>query len=195
MRKLLLVALPLGLALLAGVMLSNHLQTRDDAAESSAERLRLKREFDERAALVRALPPQAGQEWRDEVNVLLRGYFQAVSEIRNRYPRAPSALSALETAEAEKKGKLADKDRAIIEDFQQYADSRLALLSRRRLRPRRLGAGGRAPPRPAGGRAGRLAGGRAGASHRLRALGSAAAGGARAAPGRRPSPARRCPWR
>lgn len=129
MRKLLLVALPLGLALLAGVMLSNHLQTRDDAAESSAERLRLKREFDERAALVRALPPQAGQEWRDEVNVLLRGYFQAVSEIRNRYPRAPSALSALETAEAEKKGKLADKDRAIIEDFQQYADSRLAMLS------------------------------------------------------------------
>ncbi len=129
MRKLLLVALPLALALLGGVMLTSRLQARDDAAEARAERLRLKREFDERAALLRVVPGEAAQEWRDEVNVLLRGYFQAVSEVRNRYPRAPAPPTALAAAEAEKKGKLAEKDRATLEDFQKYADSRLAILA------------------------------------------------------------------
>jgi hypothetical protein len=129
MRKLLLLALPLGLALLGGVLLLSHLQAREDASESRAERLRLKREFDERAALLRAAPAEAAQEWRDEVNVLLRGYFQAVSEVRNRYPRASAAPSAMQAAEADRKGKLAEKDRATIEDFQKYADSRLAILS------------------------------------------------------------------
>jgi hypothetical protein len=129
MRKALLVAIPLALALVAGRMLLSTLQARDEAAESRAERLRLKREFDERAALLRAVPAEAGQEWKEEVNVLLRAYFQAVAEVRNRYPRAPLAPSALEAAEAEKKGKLADKERSAIEDFQKYADSRLALLT------------------------------------------------------------------
>jgi hypothetical protein len=129
MRKLFLLALPLGLALVGGVMLMSHLQARDDAAELRAERLRIKREFDERAALLRTVPAEAVQEWRDELNVLLRSYFQSMSEVRNRYPRAPAAPSALEMAEAEKKGKLAEKDRATIEDFQKYADSRLAILS------------------------------------------------------------------
>ena len=129
MRKLLLVALPLALALLGGVMLMSHLQARDDAAEARAERLRLKREFDERAALLRAVPVEAAQAWRDEVNVLLRSYFQAISEVRNRYPRAPAPPTALAAAEADRKGKLAEKDRATIEDFQKYADSRLALLA------------------------------------------------------------------
>ncbi len=129
MRKLFLVALPLALALVGGVMLMSHLQAAADASESRAERLRLKREFDERAALLRAVPADAAQEWRDEANVLLRGYFQAVSEVRNRYPRAPAAPSAMQAAEADRKGKLTDKDRATIEDFQKYADSRLAILS------------------------------------------------------------------
>src|SRR5512142_1467940 len=128
MRKLLLVALPLALALFGGMMLLSSIQARDDAAQAQAERLRLKREFDERAALLRAVPAEAGQEWRDEVNVLLRGYFQAVSEVRNRYPRAPAAPSALQAAAADRKGKLTDKDRANIEDFQRYADSRMAVL-------------------------------------------------------------------
>jgi hypothetical protein len=129
MRKLLLVAIPLALALLGGVMLTSRLQARDDAAEARAERLRIKREFDERAALLRAVPAEAAQEWRDELNALLRGYFQAVSEIRNRYPRAPAPPSALAAAEADKKGQLAEKDRTAIEDFQKYADARLAILS------------------------------------------------------------------
>jgi hypothetical protein len=129
MRKLLLVALPLALALLGGLMLTSHLQAREDAAELRAERLRLKREFDERAALVRATPAEAAQEWRDEVNVLLRSYFQALSEARNRYPRVPAPPTALAAAEAEKKGNLAEKDRAAIEDFQKYADSRYAILA------------------------------------------------------------------
>ena len=129
MRKVFLLALPLALALLGGVMLMSHLQAREDAFESRAERLRLKREFDERAALLRALPAESAQEWRDEVNVLLRGYLQAVSEVRNRYPRAPAPPSALQAARADRKGKLTEKDRAAIEDFQKYADSRMAILS------------------------------------------------------------------
>ncbi len=129
MRKLFLIAVPLGLALVLGMMVSSAFHTRDDAADSRAERLRLKREFDERAALLRALPSEAAQEWRDEVNVLLRSYFQATSELRNRYPRAPAVPSAIEAAKGERKGKLPEKDRATIEDFQKYADSRLALLS------------------------------------------------------------------
>lgn len=128
MRKVLLVALPLGLALLGGVMLSSAFRTRDEAADARAERLRLKREFDERAALLRALPAEAAPEWREEANALLRGFFQGLSELRNRYPRAPAPPSALEAAEADRKGELPAKDREVIEDFQKYADARVALL-------------------------------------------------------------------
>lgn len=129
MRKVLLVAIPLALALIGGLMLVSHLRLRDDVAESRVERIRLKREFDERAALLRALPAEAGQEWRDEANVLLRGFFQAVADVRNRFPRTPPAPSALEAAQAERKGELPEKERALVEDFQKFAESRLTLLS------------------------------------------------------------------
>ena len=128
MKKLLLIAAPLGLLLLAAVAAISSVRTRDDAAEARAERSRLKREFDERAALLRALPVDRPAEWRDELNALARGYLQALAEIRNRYPRAPAPPSALATAEAERKGKLTAKDRDAIDDFQRYAESRLALL-------------------------------------------------------------------
>jgi hypothetical protein len=129
MKKALLVVALAVLALVAGMAALSSVRTRDDAAESRAERARLKREFDERAALARALPPEAAAEWRDEVNALGRAYFQGVAEVRNRYPRAPAPPTALQAAEAEKKGKLSTKDRELIEDFQKYADGRLALLT------------------------------------------------------------------
>ncbi|HET6438447.1 MAG TPA: hypothetical protein VFG59_10320 [Anaeromyxobacter sp.] len=127
MRKLLVVALPLGLVLVAGALLARTLRSRDQTAEARLERQRLKREFDERAALLRVLPADAA-EWRGEANALLRDYFQAASEIRNRFPEVPPSPTALEAAQAERRGKLAEKDRLAIEDFQAYADSRLALL-------------------------------------------------------------------
>jgi hypothetical protein len=128
MKKLLFVVLPLGLALLAGILITSAFHDRGEAAEVRAERLRFKREFDERAALARAIAPDRLQDWREESNALLRGYFQAVAELRNRFPRAPAAPTALEAARAERKGDLPEKDRATLEDFQKYADARLALL-------------------------------------------------------------------
>ncbi len=130
MRKLLLVAVPMALALVLGLWLSSTLRVRGQAADARAEKLRLEREFDERAALLRVIPADRPQEWRDEVNVLLRGHFQALAELRNRYPRAPQPLPALAAAEADRRGgKLAEKDRAVLEDFQKFADGRMALLT------------------------------------------------------------------
>lgn len=128
MKKLLFVVIPAGLALLAGILITSAFHDRGEAAEVRAERLRLKREFDERAALARALPPDRLQDWREESNALLRGHFQAMTELRNRFPRAPAAPTALEAARAERKGDLPEKDRTTLEDFQKYADARLALL-------------------------------------------------------------------
>jgi hypothetical protein len=127
MKKVVLVVALAVLALLAAVAAFSSARTRGDAAESRAERARLKREFDERSALGRALPPGAATEWRDEVNALGRAYFQALAEVKNRYPRAPVPPSALEAAQADKK--LAAKDRELLQDFQKYADGRLALLT------------------------------------------------------------------
>jgi hypothetical protein len=128
MRKVLVVLLPAGLLLLVGVMVASALRGRDEAAAAQAERARLKREFDERAALLRALPPESAQDWRDEAGALLRGYFQGVAEVQNRFPRVPPPPDALAAAEAERKAPLPEKDRATLQDFQKYADSRLALL-------------------------------------------------------------------
>jgi hypothetical protein len=127
MRKVLFVAVPLALALLAGLALSSSLRSRDQAAAAQAERLRLKREFDERAALLRATP--APEAWRAEVNVLLRAYFQSLAEVRNRFPRAPAAPSAVAAAEADRKKPLSERERATLDDFQKYADGRLSTLS------------------------------------------------------------------
>jgi len=128
MRRVLLVLVPLGLALLVGVMVTSALRGRDEAAQAQAERARLKREFDERAALLRSLAPESAQDWRDEAGALLRAYFQALAEVRSRFPHAPAPPTALAAAEAEHKGPLPEKDRDTLEDFQKYADSRLALL-------------------------------------------------------------------
>jgi hypothetical protein len=130
MRKVFFVIVPLGLVLIAAIWLSGTLRARADAADARAERLRLEREFDEKAALLRALPADRPQEWRDDVNVLLRAHFQALAEVRNRYPKAPAAPSALAAAEGDRKGgKLPDKERAVLEDFQKFADGRFALLT------------------------------------------------------------------
>src|SRR5512140_3466649 len=101
MRKVLLVVALAVLALLAAIAAFSSSRTREDVEESRAERARLKREFDERAAVARALPPEAQTEWRDEVNALGHAYFQALAEVKNRYPRAPAPLQGLEAAEAE----------------------------------------------------------------------------------------------
>lgn len=130
MRKVFLVAVPMALALILGLWLSSTLRSRGDAADARAERLRLEREFDEKAALLRVLPADRGPQWRDEVNVLLRAHFQSLAELRNRYPRAPAAPTALAAAEGDRKGgKIPDKERAVLEDFQKFADGRMALLS------------------------------------------------------------------
>jgi hypothetical protein len=122
MRKVFLVAASMALVLLAGVTASSAFQKRSELAAAQADRLRLQREFDERAAVLRALPAD-GTLWRDEVNVLLRSHLQSLSEVRNRYPKAAAA------AEDERKTKAAGKDSALAPEFQRYAEGRMALLS------------------------------------------------------------------
>jgi hypothetical protein len=134
MRKLLFVALPLGVAIvIVGLLLSS---SRDAADASAArhERARLKRDFSERAGLARSLPPDRLPEWRDEVQSLSRWYFDELQVIRNRHPSEPARPSAVEAARGEKK-KLAEKDLAQLQDFQTYADNRLALLREARYAP------------------------------------------------------------
>jgi hypothetical protein len=128
MRKLLFVALPAGLAIVAAALILSTLRSRGEAAEAARERARAKREFVERAALARALPTDRSADWQAEVAALSRGYFEELAAIRNRYPGAPAAPKALDAAEEDKKGKLSAKDRAAIEDFQKFADGRVALL-------------------------------------------------------------------
>ncbi|MFY3746722.1 hypothetical protein ACOQFB_22670 [Anaeromyxobacter sp. Red801] len=131
MKKLLIVVLPLGLAILGGASVLSGQRTAQATAESRLERARLKREFAERAALARALPPERAVQWSDEATSLLGWYSEGLKEIRARFPGVEAAPTALAAAEAERKGKLADKDRAAIEDFQKYADGRAALLKAR----------------------------------------------------------------
>lgn len=128
MRKLLLVALPAGLAVLAAVQIVSLLRTRAEAADAGLERARLKRDFTERAQVAKALPPDQPAEWQAEVAALSRWYFEELQGIRNRHPGEPPLPSALEAAEEERKGKLDPEQRDQILDFQKYADSRLALL-------------------------------------------------------------------
>jgi hypothetical protein len=128
MRKLFLVALPLGLAVLALALLLSGGRRSADAAEARLERARLKRDFSERAGAARTIPADRLPEWRDEVAALSRWYFDELQAIRNRHPGEPARPTGLEAATAERKGKLADKDRAALQDFQRYADGRLALL-------------------------------------------------------------------
>ncbi len=128
MRKLLLVAVPVGLAVVAIAMLLSGSRSQADAAEAQRERARLKRDFSERAGLARGIPADRLPEWRDEVAALSRWYFEELQAIKNRHPGEPARPSAVEAAAAERKGKLADKDRAALQDFQKYAEGRFALL-------------------------------------------------------------------
>jgi hypothetical protein len=128
MRKLLLVAVPFGLAVLGAAVFLSSGRERADASAARLERARLKRDFSERAGAARAIPNDRLPEWRDEIAALSRWYFDELRAIANRHPAEPPRPSAVEAAQAERKGKLSEADRATFEDFQRYAEGRLALL-------------------------------------------------------------------
>lgn len=133
MKRLLLVAVSAGLALLGAVLLMNSWRSAADLAEARLERARLRREFAERSAMARTLPAQPPDAWREEVGALLRGYLEAMTTVRNRHPAEPPRPSALEAAEGEKRKD--DKARATLAEFQKYADDRFALLKAGRYAP------------------------------------------------------------
>jgi hypothetical protein len=135
MRKLLFVALPVGLVVLAGTLLFTSSRTRSEAAEARLERARLKRDFGERAQAAKALPADRLSEWQAEVAALARWYFDELTAIRNRHPGEPPRATGLQTAESERKGKLTKEEREVIQDFQGYADGRLKLLREGRYVP------------------------------------------------------------
>jgi hypothetical protein len=128
MRKLLVVALPAGLAVLAAILLLSTLRERSDAAEARIERARLKRDFTERAQIAKALLPERLAEWQAEVLALSRWYFGELQAIRNRHPDEPPRPTGVESAEQEQQGRLKKEQREQLQDFQRYAESRLALL-------------------------------------------------------------------
>jgi hypothetical protein len=128
MKKLLAVALPAGLAVLAAILIVSTLRSRQDAAEARLERARLKRDFGERAQVAKALPSDRLPEWQAEVVALSRWYFGELQAIRNRHPGEPPRPSGVDAAEVEQQGKLKKEQREQLQDFQKYADARLALL-------------------------------------------------------------------
>lgn len=128
MRKLLLVAVPVGLAVLGAATLVSNQRARADAGAARLERARLKRDFSERANAARAIPAERLPEWRDEIAALSRWYFDELGAIRNRHPGEPPRPTAVAAAAAERKGKLSEADRGALEDFQRYAEGRFALL-------------------------------------------------------------------
>jgi hypothetical protein len=65
MKKLLFVAVPAGLAVLAIAFLLSGSRERADAYEARLERARLKRDFSERAGAARTVPADRFPEWRD----------------------------------------------------------------------------------------------------------------------------------
>jgi hypothetical protein len=134
MRKLLLVALPVGVAVALAAFLVTSQQHAAEASVARLERARLKRDFSERAGLARAIAPDRLPEWRDEIQSLSRWYFDELQIIRNRHPGEPARPSAVEAARAEKKAP-GEKELAQLQDFQAYADGRLALLREGRYAP------------------------------------------------------------
>jgi hypothetical protein len=135
MKRLLLVALPAGLVLVAAVLLLDAWRARTEAFDARLERSRLKREFVEKSAAARAMAAEPPAAWREESSALLRWYLDASAAIRNRFPGEPVRPGALAAAMDEKKGKLTDKDRAAIAEFQQYANGRAALVRGGRYAP------------------------------------------------------------
>ena len=128
MRKLLVVALPIGLAVLAGLVLFTTTRSLTATSDARLARARLKRDFSERAGAVRAIPPDRGAEWQAEVSALSRWYFDELQTIRNRHPGEPPRPNAVQAAEEDQKGKLKREQKEQLEDFQKYAESRLAIL-------------------------------------------------------------------
>jgi hypothetical protein len=128
MKKLLAVAVPAGLAILAAALVLSSFRGREATEASRLERARLKREFVERAAVLRALPADKPADWQGEVVALARWYEDELQAVRNRYPEVAPASGALAAAEEDKKAKLGEKERAAIADFQKYADGRARLL-------------------------------------------------------------------
>jgi hypothetical protein len=135
MKRLLFVALPAGLVLLAALFFLDAWRARTESFEARLERARLKREFVEKSAVARAMAVQPPEPWQAESAALLRQYLEATAGLRNRFPREPLRLGAVAAATDEKKGKLPDKDRATITEFQQYADGRVALVKSGRYAP------------------------------------------------------------
>lgn len=135
MKRLLFVALPAGLVLLASVFLLDAWRSRGEVFEARLERARLKREFVERSAAARSMAVQPPEAWREESAALLRWYLDAGAALRNRFPGVPPRQGAGALASEEKKGKLADKDRGALAEFQQYADGRVALIKAGRYAP------------------------------------------------------------
>jgi hypothetical protein len=128
MKKLLAVALPAGLAVLAAILVVSTLRSRQDASDARLERARLKRDFTERAQAAKALPAERLPEWQAEVVALSRWYFGELQAIKNRHPTEPPRPTGVEAAEAEQQGKLKKEQREQLQDFQKYAESRLAIL-------------------------------------------------------------------
>jgi len=128
MRKLLLVALPIGLAILAAVTFVGQMRSRAESADARLERARLKRDFTERAQVAKAVPADKPAEWQAEVAALSRWYFDELQTIRNRHPGEPPRPNAVQAAEEDQKGKLKREQKEQLEDFQKYAESRLAIL-------------------------------------------------------------------
>jgi len=135
MKRLLFVALPAGLVLLAALFFLDAWRARTESFEARLERARLKREFVEKSAAARAMAVQPPEPWREESAALLRQYLDANAALRNRFPREPPRPNAVTAASEERKGKLPDKDRASITEFQQYADGRVALVKSGRYAP------------------------------------------------------------
>jgi hypothetical protein len=113
---------------LAAIMLVSALRSRSESADAQLERARLKRDFAERAALAKAMPVAPPAEWQAEVSALSRWYFDELAAIRNRHPKEAPRPTGVAAAAQERKGKLKGEERAALEDFQKYADARLALL-------------------------------------------------------------------
>mgnify|MGYP000859525990 FL=1 len=130
MKRLLAVALPVGLALVVVIVLLGRQRSAADAYEAKLERSRLKREFSERAGALRLLPPDQGAAWRDEVLALSRWYVYRLQGVKNRHPDEPPRASPVEAAEAERKAPFKPDEKAQFEDFLKYAQGRWALFEK-----------------------------------------------------------------
>ena len=106
MKKLLVVALPVGLAVLAAILFFSFTRASSETADARLARARLKRDFVERAGAVRAIPPERLPEWQAEVAAVSRWYFEELAAIRNRFPGEAARPSAVQAAEEERKGTL-----------------------------------------------------------------------------------------